>query len=118
MEKSIQIIGQDFKKLELARNPIAAIMKWFVNHNRLNYNWRYSLALSGLKCTIGNVSTWQVSEFMEDLKECWQKAGYSWDRVVVSCGRTFCRIEVSVKPFPNDNMLEIRYETIKKENER
>ena len=111
-EQSIKIIGQDFKKLELARNPIAAIMKWFVNHNRLNYNWRYSLAQNGLSCTIGNVSTWQVSEFMEDLKECWAKASLSWDNVTVYAGKTFCRIEVSVRPKPTDNKLEIRYETL------
>jgi hypothetical protein len=110
--RSIKIFGQDFRRLDLVKNPVCAVMRWLYNHQRLNYTWEYTIDANGMGVSIRGISTWQLSELVEAVKDCWQQAGYSWDVLTLHTGCVGCKATLTVRSLPTDNKLEIKYKEL------
>ena len=105
----IRIFGSDFRRLDLAKNPVCAIMRWLVNHGKLEMSWKYVISADGCSVTIDGVSTWLLSELVEAVKLAWSQGGYSWDTLTLCAGRVSCKAILTVNPTPTDNKLQIKY---------
>ena len=105
----IRIFGSDFRRLDLARNPVCAIMRWLVNHGKLEMSWKYVISPDGCSVTIDGVSTWLLSELVESIKLAWSQGGYSWDTMTLYAGHIGCKAVLKVKTNPNDNGLRVVY---------
>jgi len=105
----IRIFGQDFRRLELARNPVCAIMRWLYRHGKLEMSWTYAISADGCSVTIDGVSTWLLSELVESIKLAWSQGGNSWDTLTLCAGHISCKAILTVKTNTADNGLKIKY---------
>ena len=108
-KRNIKVLGCDFRRLDVIKNPVAAIMRWMYTSGGLHYSWEYTVDADGCGVTIRNISVWQLSELVEAVKDAWYKGHHSWNTLTLFTGAVGCKARLEVKASPNDNLLKIAY---------